>query len=270
MKFGDLPASMISVALSVALSVLLWRLDVVNPGPAIVAGLLLELVVVTHRMLLHVNGFGHQIGQISSLPDLRQIVSDIDQISRDNRRFTKLILLTMAHNFLLQTSQLRNGRLVMSPDQFMVLARAIYGNLGRSDTLMATSYFAGGDYWTTRYGGEYATLNRRASAQGAKIKRIYMLRDKLQLAEKNDILCEQTKFSEVHVLLLNQIPLADSDQRDFLVINDQLAAEFHFAGGQIVSTIDLILDGNAVIELNMLMQKLLSHSEPVTGAADVG
>lgn len=262
MKWAAIPISTLSVLLSVCLGIALWKLDVINPGPAIVAALLLELVLISHRMFARVGAFSRRMGQISSLPEMNDILLQVSELSRDRRRFSRLILNTIVRNFCNQTAQLRHGRQNLSPDQFMLIAKAVYESLSSSDTLMATSYFGGGDYWTTKYGAEYAALNRAAHARGAKIVRIYVVRDRQHFADKAALIKQQLIFSDVRVLMLDEITLANSEQRDFFVLNDQLAAEFHFSGGDIVSSIDVVLDPAIVNEMSALMQKLNGLSRP--------
>ena len=137
----------------------------------------------------------------------------------------------------------------------MEIAEQIYHSLGAGDSLLATSLFAGGDYWTERFGPDYARFNRQACLRGARIERVFILRNQTHFDQVHAILKQQSEYSNVYVALLDKNPLLEREYRDAFVINDEIAADFHFSQN-ILTSIDLITDPIEIGEITSLLRRI--------------
>lgn len=77
--------------------------------------------------------------------------------------------------------------------------------------------------------------------------------------KKRDILIAQQRFADVHVCVLSDSPLPLEEQRDFFVINDELAAEFHFSPSQVLLSVELVCDEAEIIRLKGLISRILTR-----------
>ena len=144
----------------------------------------------------------------------------------------------------------------------MELANVIYKELRERERLRATSVFGGGEYWRERYGQDYAQFNKDAAARNVAIERTYILRDVDQFREKLPIMEAQSAFYDIRVLLVSDALINDRDRRDFFVIDRELAVEFHF-NGEVITTIDVVSNGDEVIEFEKTMDRIVSAAKPL-------
>lgn len=233
---------LIPFAVSTALFFALWKLNISEVTPSLIIAFLLEIVLLCHITIFRVDRLDASLDDVAAVQGLAEVPAQIRNSSRLQKRFNPGIADCLIQDFASQIAQLGRGHQRLSPDRFMLVASVIYQRLREGDTLIATSYFAGGDYWKERYGTEYMRFNRDAHARGARIERIFVLRDEQHLAEKKPILIQQSAFAKVYVCKLDSSSLTQDEHRDFFVINEEIAAEFHFSPNQILLGIDLITD----------------------------
>lgn len=257
---------LVPVLASIVLAIVLTVLKITDVYWGIAAGLALELIAVLHTTLRRLTSIEKMLGQVRSLPKIQGIIDNIQDITTKPSRFKSLLLDQEVDIFDAMIDQLGRGRQSVSVDHFMRLAEVIYGELKRHDTLYATSVFGGGEYWSTRFGQRYAELNKSAARRGVKIVRTYILRDSAQLAEKAAIMQTQAGFSDVRVVMLADVPIGDNELRDFLVVDLEIAAEFHFATNNVITHIDVVSDRGEVTELSRTMERILHASVPLKDA----
>lgn len=235
----------IPLLVSTGFAVLLWYIKVTSVGQTVIAGLLLELVIVSHKILLHVRGLYTAIGDVSLTEGLSTVPKDIKASLERDKRFSKVIVDCAVQDFSRHINQLARGKQRMSVDRFMSIAESVFATLTAQDQVLATSLFGGGDYWKVKFGAKYAEFNRDARARGAKIDRIFIFRDQAHFSEFKQILSQQLTYANVYYAICTDDALDDVQFRDILVINDEIGAEFNFSG-PIITSADLITDRHEV------------------------
>lgn len=251
--------ALVPFVLSTALFFALWRLQISDSTTSLIFAFLLELLLLGHILLVRMEHVHATVDDVVNVRGLANVPADIQNAKRMQVRFNPRLVDGLITEFATDLAQLGQGRQRLSPDRFMSIANVIYQELKQGDTLTATSYFAGGDYWKERYGAEYARLNQEAHQRGAFIQRIFVLRDAQHLQEKHEILLAQQKFVDVHVCVLSENPLMPDEHRDFFVINEDLAAEFHFSPSQVLLYVDLVSNKAEVARLRALMGRIMAR-----------
>ncbi|MFG6415818.1 hypothetical protein ACG02S_18135 [Roseateles sp. DC23W] len=246
----------IPFTVSTGLFFVLWGLKITDATFSLIFAFLLEIVLLCHIALQRVDAVHASLGDIAAVRGLAEVPTHIRNATRLESRFNPAIADCLVRDFANQVGQMGRGLQRLSPDRFMLVAATIYGRLREGDTLIATSYFAGGDYWKERYGKEYMQLNRDAHARGARIERIFVLRDEGHRAEKLPILKSQSEFVSVYTCMLDNQALNEEEHRDFFVINDDMAAEFHFSPNQVLLGVDLITDKLDVQRLKTIILRI--------------
>lgn len=247
---------LIPFAVSTGLFFALWKLNVTDATFSLIFAFLLEIVLLCHIAILRVDHLHASVDDVAAVRGLAEVPAHIRNAAKLQSRFNPAIADCLIRDFANQVGQLGRGHQRLSPDRFMLVATTIYERLREGDTLIATSYFAGGEYWKERYGAEYTRLNRDAHARGARIERIFVLRDKAHLEDKLPILKSQSAFVNVYTCMLDQQALTEDEHRDFFVINDDVAAEFHFSPNQVLLGIDLITDKLEVQRLKSVILRI--------------
>ena len=236
----------------------------VSLGMSIVAALLLDLLLIAHVTSHRMSDLMERVGAFPALPQVRSMLDAVHSVMRGEDRFRSMTLTYLLDEAQHRVSQLNGGSFNCSPDEFMRIAERLFGSMKQGDTFSATSLLAGGEYWANVFGVEYERLNLEAAGRGAKIVRVYVLRDEAHLQSIDPILRRQAEFSEVRYLLLSE---EDESRpilhRDFFLINDRLGAEFHFKDHPVrrVAHIEIITSPGSTSQLSTAFKALYNQSQ---------
>jgi len=227
--YRQLPFAVYSVLLSLAVGLTLWLLRITGESAAILSALALELVVVSHRVLLQVEKADDPLRGMLRTAKIDEALVAAREILRSGNPQARALLEGTANAFADRVRALQSGGIRCSPSDFMEFAEGLFESAKTGDQLCATSHLAGGDYWNMIYGQQYERLNRVAQGRGLTIERIFLLRDEQHLAEVREILHRQSDFSSIKIILLNSIDGSMVlPRRDFFVYNQDATAEFIF------------------------------------------
>jgi hypothetical protein len=230
--YRKIPFPVISILLSLGVGLLLWLSNITSNSAAIVAALLLEIVIVVHRILAIAERESDPLHGLLRTARIEEALAGAARLVRSKNRQARALLEETVDAFCTRVKRLQSGGVQLSPLEFMKFADRVFSAAKPVDRLYATSHLAGGTYWHKAYGQQYERLNRQAQARGLTIERIYVLRDRKHLDQVRAVIDRQTAFSNVRIVLLEDHEKDGSltvPRRDFLVYNNEATAEFVFA-----------------------------------------
>ncbi|GAA4882790.1 hypothetical protein GCM10023403_57670 [Pseudonocardia benzenivorans] len=227
--YRQIPFPAISVVISLGVGVVLWATKITGELAAILSALVLELVIVSHRLLYNSEKAADPLRGLLRTAEIDRALDSAREIIKSGNPHARALLDGTATAFAERVTDLNSGGVNCSPSEFMEFMEGLLASARTGDKLSATSHLAGGEYWARKYGRQYEELNREAHDKGLTIERIYMLRDVAHLERVRPILDRQSEFSEIRIVLLDGLDESVSaPRRDFFVYGDDVAAEFHF------------------------------------------
>lgn len=227
--YRQVPFGVISVLISLVVGIVLWATKITGELAAILSALVLELVIVVHRLLFNSERDADPLRGLLRSAEIDVALEAAREIVKSGNPHARALLDGAATAFAQRVTALNSGGVKCAPSEFMEFAEGLLAAAKPGDTLSATSHLAGGEYWALKYGKQYEELNREAHGNGLTIERIYMLRDDAHLEQVREILDRQSEFSEIRIILLDALDdSVDLSRRDFFVYDDDVAAEFHF------------------------------------------
>jgi hypothetical protein len=261
--YRKLPFPVLSVLLSLGLGLGLWLTHITDESVAIITALLLEMVIVVHRILALVERGADPLHGLLRTAKIEEALTFAAQVIRSQNRQAQALLEETVSAFCTRVKRLQSGGVQLSPVEFMEFADRIFAAAKSDDRLYATSHLAGGTYWQKAYGQQYERLNRQAQARGLTIERIYVLRDKRHLDEVRHVLDRQAAFSSIRTVLLDEHETDGTltvPRRDFFVYNREATAEFVFVEPNMtVEHIHIATDADHVREMFHEYTRIRDH-----------